>query len=180
MGLFDRFFGNRPLDAAAHGLYTAIVGQARRPDFYLRLGVPDTTEGRFDMIVLHAVLVLRRLKRDGETAEELSQALFDLMFADMDRNLREMGVGDLAVGKRVKKMAEDFYGRLKAYEAGLEPESGEALEEALRRNLYAGMPPGDDQVSEIAAYTRRTADDLDATESESLMAGELNFGGDPR
>ncbi|WP_374466727.1 ubiquinol-cytochrome C chaperone family protein, partial [Ferrovibrio sp.] len=91
-------------------LYRAIVAQSRQAGFYREHGVPDSLDGRFDMIVLHSFLVMRRLRRIGAAAEPLSQQLFDLMFADMDSNLREIGVGDLSVGKKVKAMAQAFYG----------------------------------------------------------------------
>ena len=101
---------------SADQLYRRLVRQARDPVFYLHLGVPDTPDGRFDMIILHAFLVIRRLKAEHERTVGLAQAIFDLMFADMDQNLREMGVGDLGVSKRIKGMAEACYGRTVAYE----------------------------------------------------------------
>ena len=94
--------GNRRHERAAHALYGAIVAAAREPAFYDRLGVPDTMDGRFGMIGLHAALVMRRLRTAGPEGQPLAQALFDLMFADLDRNLREAGVGDLSVGRHVK------------------------------------------------------------------------------
>ena len=100
-------------------LYTEIVRQARQPDFYNKLGVPDTYNGRFDLIALHAFIIMRRLKSIGKNGETLSQALFDCMFIDIDKNLREMGVGDLSVGKKIKNLAAAYYGRVKAYEGAL-------------------------------------------------------------
>ena len=104
----------------AYAAYASIVEQARAPDFFLRLDVPDTLDGRFEMIALHMFLVLNRLKAEHEATAEFSQALFDAMFADLDRGLREMGATDMGVGKRVKEMAKGFYGRIAAYEKGLE------------------------------------------------------------
>jgi len=113
-------FAGKQHNPAAVALYKCIVEQARQPDFYTHHGVPDSLDGRFDMIVLHTFLVMRRLRTiASQAAGQLSQDLFDLLFADMDSNLREIGVGDLGVGKRVKKMAQAFYGRVEAYEAGL-------------------------------------------------------------
>src|SRR5262249_18572993 len=127
-------------------LYGAVVAQARRPAFYLRFGVPDTLDGRFDMIALHVFLVMRRLKAEGEEGRALSQALANRFFADLDRSLREMGVGDLGVGRRVKVMAKAFYGRIAAYEAGLN--SGDtALGEALKRNLYGTVSASDERIA---------------------------------
>lgn len=183
MRLLHRLFGNRDLDRAAHGLYTAIVAQARRPEFYIELGVPDTLEGRFDMIILHAVLLMRRLKREDQAAHDLSQATFDLMFADMDRNLREMGVGDLGVGKRVKKMAQAFYGRLVAYGEGLDQPGEEGLNSlacALARNLYAGSEPAPGKTAAMAAYLICEAAAINEQSIGELMAGRVMFGAPPK
>jgi cytochrome b pre-mRNA-processing protein 3 len=164
----------RSIEAAAK-LYVRVVEQARQPLFYLDLGVPDTPDGRFDMIALHAALLLRRLRRDRQRTEALSQAVFDLMFADMDQNLREMGVGDLAVGKRIKAMAQGFYGRLAAYDVGLAAPGEEVLADALARNVYRHRPPGEGDAAGLAAYMRRQAERLEAQPVEVLMAGEVVF-----
>ena len=115
-------------------LYGDVVRQARRPEFFTNCGVPDTAQGRFAMIALHAFLVLHRLKRDRGSGVALAQGVFDAMFTDMDRNLREMGTGDLGVGPRVKALAQSFYGRISAYGAGLEGDD-DVLSGALKRNL---------------------------------------------
>ena len=174
MKVFELFHPSRHAEAG-HGLYRALVAQARRTDFYLACGVPDTVDGRFDMIALHAALLLRRLKRDGETTAQLSQAVFDAMFADMDQNLREMGVGDLVVGKRVKDMVKMFYGRLSAYEAGLAEDNG-VLAHALRRNLFRKGEPRPRDVAAMAGYLRREAASLDGQPAGQLLAGEVSFG----
>ena len=130
--IFRRFFPAGS-DNAYH-VYGALVAQARRPYFYAGLDVADTLDGRFDMILLHAALVLHRLNAaDGD--KSLAQDLVDVMFADLDRSLREMGVGDLAVPKRIAKLAADYNGRRTAYEAAL-GEGDEALAAALARNVY--------------------------------------------
>ena len=164
--------------AIAHKLYAAIVLQARRPEFYVRCAVPDTADGRFDAIALHAFLVLRRLKQDHARTAELAQALFDFMFEDMDQNLREMGVGDLGVGRRVKAMAEAFYGRAAAYETASAGDDA-ALGEALRRNLYRGAAPSDSDVAAMVAYMRRATAALDGLGIEPLMDGNLRFDAPP-
>ena len=173
-----RLFRRRRWRAIAHKLYGAIVLQARRPEFYVRCAVPDTADGRFDAIALHAFLLLRRLKQDHAQTEELAQALFDFMFEDMDQNLREMGVGDLGVGRRVKAMAEAFYGRAAAYEKASAGDDA-ALSEALRRNLYRGTAPSDPDVAAMVAYMRREAAALDALGIERLMEGNLRFDAPP-
>lgn len=177
MKVFDFFRPSRHAKAGK-GLYQAVVAQARRQDFYLASGVPDTVDGRFDMIALHAVLVLHRLKRDRERTVELSQAVFDAMFADMDQNLREMGVGDLVVGKRVKGMVKMFYGRLSAYETGLAEGDG-VLGEALRRNLFRNDEPHPCNVAAMAGYLRREAASLDGQSVDQLLAGKVAFGPPP-
>ena len=113
---------------------------------------------------------------------EVAQALFDLMFADMDQNLREMGVGDIGVGKRVKAMAQAFYGRLASYGDGLDHSQGDSLNSALQRNLFRKATPTDCQVSAVAAYVRREASFLDGQATSSLVGGNGQFwfaAGDP-
>ncbi len=172
------FFSSGPRDAAARRLYVSVVKQARQPEFYLYCGVPDTADGRFDMILLHAFLLLRRTKRDHDRTADLGQAFFDLMFADMDQNLREMGLGDLAVGKRVKGMAAAFYGRIQAYEDGLSGDDT-TLVDSLRRNLYRKTEPDDSQLSTVSEYMRREAARLDDMDTDRLLAGELDIGPAP-
>ncbi|MEO5373469.1 MAG: ubiquinol-cytochrome C chaperone family protein [Alphaproteobacteria bacterium] len=178
--IFHRLFGRPDDDDVAHDLYGEVVAQARRPEFYVSLGVPDTVDGRFDMIAVHAFLLLRRLKREGsEAAAALAQGVFDLMFADMDRNLREMGVSDLSIGRKVKQMTTAFHGRITVYEAGLEETGGTALESALVRNLFRGREPAPPHLAAIAAYVRREAAALDGQAYAALAAGRLVFG-EPR
>lgn len=168
-------FGRDPAGTAARALYAAIVAQARLPVFYRSFGVPDTLDGRFDMIVLHAFLVLHRLKRDGQGQGAVAQALFDLMFADMDASLRELGVGDLSVGKKIRQMATGFYGRVAAYEEGLGAPDDAALRDALARNLYGTVEPAPAQVASMAGYVRRQAVALGAVPAERFLAGQLDF-----
>ncbi len=175
---FSGLFRRSGVKKTARTLYITVVEQARRPGFYRHCGVPDTVDGRFDMIAMHAFLLLRRLKRDHRQTADLAQALFDLMFADMDQNLRQMGVGDLGVSKRIKFMAKAFYGRLAAYEAGLAADDA-ALADALRRNLFRKTDPRNGDVAAIVRYLRREAAALDALGLEPVMAGEVRFGAAP-
>jgi cytochrome b pre-mRNA-processing protein 3 len=164
-----RFFAAPAADnAAIAALYGRCVAQARRPDFYRALAVPDTIDGRFDLLVLHVFLVMRRLDADAK------QQLFDLMFADMDRNLREMGVGDMGIGKRVKPMIAAFYGRAQAYEKAL-AETDEALAAALARNLYGKATPSAKALQAMAAYVRRTALMLEEQAVEDWLSGRVEF-----
>jgi cytochrome b pre-mRNA-processing protein 3 len=134
--IFGRLFGKKPA-ASEEALYAAIVAAARQEHFYAQWQVPDTLDGRFDMLSLHMFLVLDHLHKLGADAAPLAQALTDRFFADMDAALREVGVGDLTVGKKVRKMAEAFYGRATAYRAALSDADESALEVALQRNVYA-------------------------------------------
>ena len=163
MNIFSAL-GLSPKKTAVNDLYDVIVAHARRPVFYTVLGVPDTVNGRYDVIMLHAYFVMKRLKAIGIEASTTSQALFDCMFADMDKNLREMGVGDLSVGKKVKAMATAFYGRIKAYDEGLGG-GPEQLADSLRRNLFAEAEPTDWQVSAMADLL---SDQIQASSTWSL------------
>lgn len=163
----------RARQATAAELYRRLVALARAPDLYARLGVPDTSDGRFEMIGLHVALAMRRL-RGLPGGSELSQELFDLMFADMDRGLRELGVGDLSVGKYVKKMAEGFLHRARALDETLGAGAPEGLVPVLLRNVYAtGNPPGPGQAEALGARLEAFARALDRFEGERLLAGEL-------
>lgn len=158
---------------AALILYGAVVRQARDPAFYGAYGVADSLDGRFDLIVLHAFLVLRRLRRQGEAAEATAQALLDLMFADFDRSLRELGVGDHSIGKRVKDMAKACYGRLAAYERSLG--AGGDAAAAVLRNVYRGDEARRPQAARLAAYMRRSAAALQDRPLPQILAGEPAF-----
>src|SRR3954453_7293487 len=119
-------------------LYGAIVTQARDPRFYEFYGVPDTVLGRFDLIVLHAALLLRRLRTGDAAARALAQGVFDTFCRDMDHNLREMGISDQGVPRQMQRVGEAFYGRAQAYDAALAKRDSGALAGALARNVYAG------------------------------------------
>jgi cytochrome b pre-mRNA-processing protein 3 len=128
--------------AAAEALYAGAVAQARHPGFYTELGVPDTHDGRLELVQLHVILLLRRLQRGGAEGKALGQALFDAFFKDLDRSLREGGVGDLVVGKWVKKIGQQFYARATALEPALEHADAASLEGALTANVYAAGADG--------------------------------------
>lgn len=168
----------RPYRSNALAAYLVIVARAREPVFFLACGVPDTLDGRFELIALHAFLVLNRLKADRAETADFAQELFDAMFADLDRSLREMGASDIGVGRHVKEMAKGFYGRIVAYEQGLA--GGEAqLCEALRRNLYGTAPPPPGTVAALADYVRREVAALAAQPLEALLSGQVRFGSLP-
>jgi cytochrome b pre-mRNA-processing protein 3 len=174
MAAFPLFRHNPTREAAALA-YRRVVEQARLPVFFTAFGVPDTLDGRFELLCLHAFLYLHRLKREGRAAARLGQAFFDAMFADLDRGLRELGTGDLSVGREVKRMARGFYGRIRAYEEGLAADDP-TLYAALARNLYGTAPAAADAVVAIAAYLRREAAALARQPAEELLAGRVEFG----
>jgi cytochrome b pre-mRNA-processing protein 3 len=168
------YFRRNGRHAAVHASYAGIVARAREPLFFAAWGVPDTLDGRFEVLALHAFLVLNRLKTDHAATAAHAQALFDAMFADLDRGLREMGVGDLSVGRQVKAMARGFYGRIVAYGQGLGGDDA-TLRAALRRNLFGTVTPAEGQIDAAAAYVRRQAAALAAVPVERLLAGEVPF-----
>jgi cytochrome b pre-mRNA-processing protein 3 len=153
-------------------LYGMIVAQARLPCFYREYAVDDTVNGRFDLMVLHMALVLEHFAADP-ALRELGQGLFDHFWRDMDHNLREMGVGDLSVPKKMRELGEAFYGRAKAYRAALADAVESALAEALARNIYGGARP--DAARRLAVYMRQLGRDLANQEAGRLAAGILSF-----
>lgn len=178
--MFARLFRKDPMKTRAAEVYDSLVRAARKPALYGEDGAPDTVDGRFDMIIAHAVLVFRRLRGEGEAAGELSQLVFDRMFDDFDAALREMGTGDLSVGKKIKEMGEAFYGRAKAYEGALNESDADRLAQALERNLFAEDDEAEDAPPpEASPASRRLADYLLASmrvledqQARALLEGE--------
>lgn len=142
---------------AAQALYELAAAQALKPYFYACWHVPDTFDGRFEMLALHAFLIWRRVKGEGPAGQAVAQDLFDTMFVQMDRTLRERGVGDLGVPRHVKAMMRAFKGRALAYDAALVPGAApDALRKALIRNVYGTVAPPDEAVlNRICAYIMR-------------------------
>jgi cytochrome b pre-mRNA-processing protein 3 len=169
-----RLFRRDPQAATIAALYGAIVAQARNPTFYLGFGVADTAEGRFDMILLHLALFCRRLGGDPVTAGSLGQDVFDMFCRDMDHNLREMGVGDLSVPKKMQKMAEAFYGRLETYDRALAAAGDDDLALALARNVLGEAAPSG-SARRLASYARAAARRLDETPVAGLTGAALRF-----
>ena len=155
-------------------LYGTIVAQARLPSFYREYGVPDTVNGRFEHEGQRDFDRHHRLA-DEPQLRELGQALFDHFCADMDRNLREMGVGDLSVPKHMQRVGEAFYGRAQVYRAGLARDSQQALTEALARNIYGEEAPSQALATRLAAYMRETVRDLRVQPASQVLAGKLTM-----
>lgn len=161
---------------AAHQLYVAVVNQARTSALFDALGVPDTPEGRFEAIGLHAALLLRRLKREGTAGQALGQELFDLMFRDMDVNLRELGVGDLSVGKYVKRLARNLYARIATLDEALATGDEARLAHMLQANVYhGGAAPSTAQVAGLGRYLIGLDAALHEQPGEALLRGEIAF-----
>jgi cytochrome b pre-mRNA-processing protein 3 len=178
--LIDRVLsGPDRREIIAQRLYAAITAQARRPDFFLAGGVPDTIDGRFEMVTLHAFLLFRRLKGHGEKAGAVAQSVYDVMFGDFDVSVRELGAQDLGVGRRIKFMTEAMNGRFTAYEAGLaqvQSQGGQAeLELALKRNLYGTTEPVDERLKQMAEYLRQADAEVAGQPIDQLMRGVLHF-----
>ena len=167
--ILNRLFKTR--EKPEQRLYGAIVAAARHAQFYEKMGVADTIDGRFEMIVVHLFLVLNRLK--GEGVEDLRQSLTDEFFADMDRSLREMGVSDVAVGKKVRKIAESYYGRVTAYDRALLA-GPKILEDAINRNIYPDGAP-ERSTAAMANYFVNAEKLLGVIPLEQILRSELKF-----
>ena len=170
-----RFFRRDSSDRSIASLYGTIVAQARAAPFYRNYGVPDTVNGRFEMVVLHMVLVLRRLASEPQAARRLGQALFDRFCRDMDGSLREMGVGDLAVPGRMREIGEAFYGRQAAYGAALALPGAETLAAALGRNVFGSAAGTGLGAARLAAYARAASSRLAAQDAHALSRAEVVF-----
>ena len=169
--LLDRLFRARPALAAGRALYASAVAQSRTPALYADLAAPDTVEGRFEVYSLHVVLLLDRLRGHGEPAAEVSQALFDAYVSALDHALREMGVGDLSVGRKMRKLGEAFYGRGKSYETAFAALPDEApLRALLARTVYAGADAA--PMPRLMAYVLDQRAGLADQAVERLLAGE--------
>jgi cytochrome b pre-mRNA-processing protein 3 len=160
-----------PSRGTIEAIYGMIVAQAREPTFYETLGVADTVNGRFEMIVVHLWMVLRRIRAIPDSST-FSQALFDYFCSDLDANLRELGVGDLTVPKRMQAFGEAFYGRAAAYDLTL-AEGHDELAKALCRNVLNGF--GLENGRQLATYVERSIAALDGVDADKLRAGSVRF-----
>lgn len=157
---------------AVERLHRSILTQSLRPDFYEEPGARDNFSGRFEMTSLHAALAFRRLRRIGGAGRDMAQACFDALFDGFDEALRDIGTGDLTVGKKIRKMGEAFYGRAKAYDEALGSETPrQALEAALARNL--GLSGEASAI--FADYVKAVEETLARHTDESLLSGDVNW-----
>jgi len=157
-----------------YAIYNSIVAQSRQPVFYADYGVPDTVTGRFDMISIHMALLFRRLRHGPKPAQDFSQAVFDLFFKDMDRSLREMGVTDLGVPKKIQKMGNIFFGLLAAMNEAMDRKDVDALAAVLARNVYDGE--NSTRLRALAEYVLARDAQLATQPVEAITAGTVNFG----
>lgn len=155
---------------AVYEAYRSIVAQSRQPRFYADWGVPDTVTGRFDMISLHLTLLLRRL-RGEESAKLFTQALVDLFFKDMDRSLRELGVSDLGVPRKIKDMGNVFYGMMNTLSAALDSGDADSVAAVLAKNIFGGASAG---AAPLADYLLDEVKRLSTEPTASLVAGKLS------
>jgi len=168
-------FGRRPNRQVVDAVYEAIVASARQPFLYSRWEVPDTPLGRYEMLSLHMVLFLERAH--GVAAlDELAQDVTDEFFKDVDHSLRELGINDVSMPKRMKKLARMFYGRADAYRKALVAGDTEALAAALARNVVP-QQPGWPHGAALAAYARDVHAALASQDDEALLAGRIAFAG---
>ncbi len=186
--MFNFFNKNSKIKDIAHGLFTKIVSQARQPEFYEAWQVPDTLDGRFDLIILHVSLVADRFEaqlQDKNTAHNKNMAMLirylqEVLFDNMDMSLRELGVGDMSVGKKVKIMAEAYYGRKKAYQqiirsSDMAPDFKNTFKEALSRNIYRDQKPDDGVLDDFVSYVNRQIECLESQSYEDFMSGNIVF-----
>ncbi len=175
--MFKRLFGSakRANRAIADALYAEIVAAARQPRYFADLDVPDTPLGRYEMLSLHMFLFLHRLKNETGSAAELARDVTDMFFKDIDHSLRELGVGDIGIPKRMKKLAKMFYGRASSYGRALDEGDLRALAEALARNIRPGdvdWPHADG----LAEQVFRLYDAMSRNDIGEILAGRVSFG----
>ena len=173
--MLSNLFRPRPAYPAGQALYAAAAAQARRPGFYAHAHAPDTVEGRFELYMIHVILIVLRLRGEGAQAQETSQVMFDAFLRGLDDAMREMGVGDLSVGKKMRKLGEAFYGRAKGWAAAIDDPA--ALEALIRRTLYAEVEgdAGEAGARALAAYAARAHADLAGQPLDALLKGRVSF-----
>lgn len=174
--MFKQWFGaaRKRNRAIADGLYERIVAAARRPVPYSAWNVPDTPLGRYEMLSLHMLLVLRRLKGEGPEADALAQELTDVFFQDIDHSLRELGIGDMGVPKRMKRLARMFFGRAAAYEAAIDAGDADALSAALTRNVRPDATEWP-EAGALAAHALAMHAALGRQPLDAILSGEVDL-----
>lgn len=165
--MLRQLFGARPNRDLGEHLYAQAVEQARSPAFYTTLGVSDRIDARFELYIVHVLLVIMRLRDEGEEGAEIGQRLFDVFVSALDNTLRELGVGDTSMAKKMRKLGESMYGRMTAYEPTIRAADHEGLAEALVRNVYEGKAP--DGGRALASYILDTRSALERQSFAELI-----------
>jgi cytochrome b pre-mRNA-processing protein 3 len=175
--MFDFIFKNRKLNDCAHGLFSAVINQSREKVFYEKYLVEDSLDGRFDLMSLHMALVLDKLDKNAQIKNipKLKRILQEIMFDNLDLTLREIGVGDLGVGKKIKVMAEAFYGRMMVYQNLLNKQDIEGMSNALKRNLYREKDIEKNVIGAMASYIFMQHENTHSQAIEKILCGEIVF-----
>ena len=170
--MLRNLFRQRPDERQGDALYALAVEQARQPAFYTALGVADRIDARFELYTLHVLILFLRLKQDGERGEVAAQKLFDVYISSLDHTLRELGVGDVSVGKKMRKLGEAFYGRVKSYESAFAalPQT-DHLQALLSRTVYEQGGP--ENAAKLGEYVIRQRAALAEQKLDTLMDGQV-------
>ncbi|WP_332660808.1 ubiquinol-cytochrome C chaperone family protein [Brevundimonas sp.] len=169
MIMLQNLFRTRPRERLGQPLYELAVRQARDPGFYTQLGVADRIDARFELYTLHVLLLVMRLRDEGERGAQAGQDLFDTYVSALDHALRELGVGDISVGKKMRKLGEALYGRMTAYETPLREDDAGALSAGLARNIYESEDAATGE--RLAAYALSSRARLAAQDFDAVVAG---------
>lgn len=175
--MFGFLFKNKKLDSASHQLFLSVIDNSRTPFFYSDLNVEDSLDGRFDVMAIHMAIVLDKFDQHDEKADAatIKRIIQEIMFDNLDLTLREIGVGDLAVGKKIKVMAEAFYGRMMVYQDLFRTIDEEKMSEALLRNLYRGKEVKEDVIKKMAAYVYQQHKNVINQNIDDILLGEIAF-----
>lgn len=165
--MLKHLFRPRPQTLQAEALYARVVDQARQPAFYTTMATPDRIDARFELYTLHILLLLMRLRAEGERGADIGQRLFNVYVSALDDSLRELGVGDLSVAKKMRKLGEALYGRMKAYETPLEAGDADTLALALARNVHEVEDAA--RGAPLAAYALAARDSLSGQGLDDLL-----------
>lgn len=171
--MLDKLFRPRQPRVAGEVLYSSLVAQARQPALYRDLGVADRIDSRFELYTLHLSLLLARLKNEGEAGTETGQAVFDTFVGALDDSLRELGVGDLSVAKKMRKLGEAVYGRVVGYQTALAAGDRDALASLLSRAVYG--EEADTRADRLSAYAFQTHETLAAQRIEDILRGRVRW-----
>ncbi|MDG1995043.1 MAG: ubiquinol-cytochrome C chaperone family protein [Emcibacteraceae bacterium] len=175
--MFDFIFKNKKLNDSAHGLFSSVINQSREKVFYEKFLVEDSLDGRFDLMALHMALLLDKFDRNDELRDvpKMKRIIQEIMFDNLDLTLREIGVGDLGVGKKIKIMAEAFYGRMMVYQELLSKNNVVEMTEAIKRNLYRGKDIDESTVEEMTSYMFVQYENTKEQDIDKIMSGEIVF-----